>query len=177
MQKLQSYNTARFFYCAANKENNIQPNKNTKMRIFERILSNILSKNFSFDVDRLKNFKIKRINSHNNFNFKNDKLLNEKVINEIEDNRKQEMFSAAKINDNESIKIAKTSKYRYIFEMKNNDKLHNRTKNSNEHNKTQDTKDLCIKSRYSECISTINETGKLIKLIYLSKSIISKNFI
>jgi hypothetical protein len=172
MQKLQSYNTARFFDCAANQENNIESNKNTKMRIFERILSNILSKNFSFDIERLKNFKIKRINSHKNFNFKNNKLISEKVINEIEVNRKQEMFSAAKINDYESIKIAKTSECRYIFEMKNNDKLHNKTKNTNEDNKTQDTKDICIKSRYSECISTINETGKLIKFLYLFKSII-----
>ncbi len=131
--------------------------------MFERIIiSNILSRNFSFDdyddIHKSSALNLKRINSHKNIRMRsnvNNKKFNCENIFEINSNDKlnnnnrREAFSASKLNDYESLKFAKTSKCNtntllYEHEQKNHHQLLYETKtNTNELlNKThdQDTK-------------------------------------
>lgn len=144
-------------------EINVKTSKNnTKNKMFERILSNMLAKKISFDFNIYENSKLKKINSHKNFNFTNKNFLGFNNHDyDINNNNIIEIFSASKVNEYEMLQVAQTSKCKNNFEQKNYNRMLFKTK-TNEHNKTNDAKDFCKKTRHSECTSSLNNSGKIL---------------
>lgn len=165
MQRIYTYNTARFHENNPSEEIH-QISKNiTTTKIFERILSNILSKNFSLDLNINKLLNFKRIKSHKNLSLNGKKFCGDISPNINKEKNNREILSASKVNEYQLLKFANTSDCKNIFEQKSKNKpIKIKT---NEHNKTQDTKDFCKRTRHSENISTLNNTGKQIKISYL----------
>jgi len=156
-----NYNTTRV-YENLNCEKNFENIKNQKTKILEKIISNILSKNFSND-DNIYNFiNLKKHNSSKNLRIQDINLLNNINLNK-EKFDKKEILSASKIGEGNKMKISNKSKFHNLGKL-NRDKAPYKSI-SDENSKINETKDydsinnFHSKTKYSECVSTNNNTG------------------